>query len=39
MEVSARWWLSSPDRIPKERAVELLLGLAWRGISGSPRAV
>jgi hypothetical protein len=28
-----------PDRIPKERAVELLLGLAWRGISGSPRAV
>ena len=39
MEVSARWWLTSPDRIPKERAVELLLGLAWRGISGSPRAV
>ena len=38
MEVSARWWLTSPDRIPKQRAVELLLGLAWRGISGSPRA-
>ncbi len=37
-EVSARWWLTSPDRIPKTRAVELLLGLAWRGISGSPRA-
>lgn len=37
MEVGARWWLTSPDRIPKERAVELLLGLAWRGISGSPR--
>ena len=37
MEVGARWWLSSPDRIPKDRAVELLLGLAWRGISGSPR--
>src|SRR5919112_49757 len=37
MEVSARWWLTSPDRIPKDRAVELLLGLAWRGISGSPR--
>jgi AcrR family transcriptional regulator len=37
MEVAARWWLSSPDRIPKERAVELLLGLAWRGISGTPR--
>lgn len=37
MEVSARWWLSSPDRIPKRRAVELLMGLAWRGISGTPR--
>ena len=37
MQVGARWWLSSPDRVPKERAVELLLGLAWRGISGSPR--
>ncbi len=37
MEVSARWWLTSPDRIPKDRAVELLMGLAWRGISGSPR--
>jgi AcrR family transcriptional regulator len=37
MEVSARWWLTSPDRIPKDRAVELLMGLAWRGISGTPR--
>ena len=37
MEVSARWWLTSPDRVPKQRAVELLMGLAWRGISGSPR--
>ena len=37
MEVGARWWLTSPDRIPKERAVELLMGLAWRGISGAPR--
>jgi AcrR family transcriptional regulator len=36
MEVGARWWLTSPDRIPKERAVELLVGLAWRGISGAP---
>ncbi|GAC1328019.1 MAG: TetR/AcrR family transcriptional regulator [Mycobacteriales bacterium] len=34
-EVSARWWLSSADRVPKERAVELLVGLAWRGISGA----
>jgi hypothetical protein len=36
-EVSARWWLDSQERVPKERAVELLVGLVWRGISGSPR--
>jgi AcrR family transcriptional regulator len=40
-EVSARWWLdtNTPDggRIDKPRAVELLSGLAWRGISGYPR--
>jgi len=35
-EVGARWWLSSKNRIPKERAVELLVGLSWRGISGAP---
>lgn len=37
-EVSARWWLRSKDRVPRERAVELLVNLAWRGISGAPRA-
>jgi AcrR family transcriptional regulator len=36
-EVSARWWLDSEGRVSKERAVELLVGLVWRGISGSPR--
>ena len=40
-EVSARWWLKSdgPDgaRIDKTRAVAMLSGLAWRGISGYPR--
>jgi hypothetical protein len=25
MEVGARWWLTSKDRIPKDRAVELLV--------------
>ncbi len=35
-EIGARWWLSSEDRVAKERAVELLVGLAWRGISGAP---
>ncbi|MCW2665843.1 MAG: TetR family transcriptional regulator [Frankiales bacterium] len=37
-EVGARWWLASEGRIPQERAVELLVGLSWRGISGTPRA-
>jgi AcrR family transcriptional regulator len=36
-EVSARWWLDAQGTVPKERAVELLVGLVWRGISGSPR--
>ncbi len=37
-EVGARWWLTSQDRVPRERAVELLARLSWRGISGSPRS-
>jgi AcrR family transcriptional regulator len=37
-EVSARWWLTSSRRIPKEDALVLLSALAWRGISGFPRA-
>jgi len=36
-EVGARWWLSSAGSVPKERAVDLLVGLSWRGISGAPR--
>jgi AcrR family transcriptional regulator len=35
-EVSARWWLNSADNIPKERAIELVQALTWRGISGYP---
>jgi AcrR family transcriptional regulator len=35
-EVSARWWLTRRD-IGKERAIELVQALAWRGISGYPR--
>jgi AcrR family transcriptional regulator len=35
-EVGARWWLSSEDQLGRERAIELLIGLAWRGISGAP---
>ena len=36
-EVTARWWLGSAGAVPKERAVDLLVGLAWKGLSGSPR--
>jgi AcrR family transcriptional regulator len=36
-EVSARWWLASSNQVPKERAVELIQALVWRGISGYPR--
>ena len=36
-EVSARWWLASGGRVSKERAVELLSALAWRGLAGSPK--
>jgi AcrR family transcriptional regulator len=35
-EVGARWWLSSDDPLARDRAIELLVGLAWRGISGAP---
>src|SRR3954465_2231214 len=40
-EGSARGWLASEpggaDRVAKDRAIELLAALAWRGISGYPR--
>lgn len=36
-ETGARWWLGTEGRLSKERAVELLVGLSWRGISGTPR--
>ncbi len=36
-QVAARWWLTAGTSISRERVVELLSGLAWRGISGSPR--
>jgi AcrR family transcriptional regulator len=36
-EVGARWWLSSGGAVSKEHAVELLVQLAWRGLSGAPK--
>ncbi|MFN2625547.1 MAG: TetR/AcrR family transcriptional regulator, partial [Mycobacteriales bacterium] len=35
-EVSARWWLTSGGTVSKDRAVELLVALAWRGLSRGP---
>ncbi|MGA4839756.1 TetR/AcrR family transcriptional regulator [Streptomyces sp. G45] len=35
-QVVARYWLHSDGGVPRERAVELLTSLAWRGIAGFP---
>jgi AcrR family transcriptional regulator len=37
-QVTARYWLSTRDRIPQEAAEQLVARLAWRGISGWPRS-
>jgi AcrR family transcriptional regulator len=36
-EVGARWWLNSGGEVSKEHAVDLLVQLAWRGLSGAPK--
>lgn len=35
--VAARFWLRNGRTMPRERAVGLVAGLAWRGVSGFPR--
>ena len=37
-QVTARYWLGTQDRIPREAAEQLVARLAWRGISGWPRS-
>src|SRR5689334_23677399 len=37
-QVTARYWLSAGDHIPREAAEQLVARLAWRGISGFPRS-
>ncbi len=37
-QVSATYWLSTERVIPKDAAEQLMARLAWRGISGWPRA-
>jgi AcrR family transcriptional regulator len=35
-QVSARYWLAEPSNLEQRQAVNLISGLAWRGISGYP---
>jgi hypothetical protein len=37
-QASATFWLSTGQEIPKDAAEQLIARLAWRGISGWPRA-
>ncbi len=37
-QVSARWWLTQDGVLPRSTAERLVASLAWRGISGFPRA-
>ena len=36
-EIGARYWLTSPGSVDRDRAVELLSALAWGGIGSFPR--
>ena len=36
-QVTARYWLSTDQAIPKDQAEQLVARLGWRGISGWPR--
>jgi AcrR family transcriptional regulator len=36
-QVTARYWLSTDQAIPKDAAEQLIAKLAWRGISGWPK--
>lgn len=36
-ETGSRWWLVRGGTVPKERAIESMVELAWRGLAGYPR--
>lgn len=36
-QVGARYWLDNNSTLSKDEAVQLAIGLAWRGIGGFPR--
>ncbi len=35
-QVAAQYWLDSDQRVPRDEAVALMSGLAWRGLAGFP---
>ena len=35
-QVAAQYWLDSDGRVPRDEAVALMSGLAWRGLAGFP---
>jgi AcrR family transcriptional regulator len=35
-QVTAQYWLDSDQRVPRDEAVSLMSGLAWRGLAGFP---
>ena len=37
-QISARYWVTTGEAVPKDDAVQLVSTLAWRGISRFPRA-
>lgn len=37
-QIAAREWLTDPEQMPQEEAVQLVAQLAWRGMRGLPRA-
>jgi hypothetical protein len=37
-QVTARYWVTTGEQIPKDEAVNLVSTLSWRGISRFPRA-
>jgi AcrR family transcriptional regulator len=36
-ETCSRWWLLRGGTVPKERAIESMVELAWRGLAGYPK--
>ena len=37
-QVTARYWVTTGESVPKDQAVQLVSTLAWRGLSRFPRA-